>query len=334
MSVEAAVQILSVEGGRTELVVVVNPHARIIRRSDDEVVFIHGTRSLFSEVLADRRQGHLLGRLIDRLRRPASVRQLIEEGLLQPSELGSVIEAIDYMIERKLLIAAPVDLRRSYLSTFVGDPKRLAGHQVRVAGQGALAERIASRLREICGVQVGDGEAPDIQAIDFTDPATILDVFESASFVVVAQDSVTSHLLHSANEAAIKTRTPWMSVYMDGSEAVIGPAYVPGHTSCFLEFELQTEASLANVDRALTLKEQRAVDAPAQGYVLPCYVDIVCGYAVTACMHFLLTETTFTVNRAVHLDLETLELDYQSVMRIPRCPACGPFRAPYRNPFL
>ncbi len=172
------------------------------------------------------------------------------------------------------------------------------------------------------------------------DDAGLTSVFEQCGFVLVALERFSPSVLHAANRAALAAGRPWMSVYFDGSEAVIGPLYVPGDTACYNEFEVQNEACIARQDDYHVYKDSLASPSAAPGDrrapdpVLPPFLAIAGGWAATAAIPFLAGRGSFLLERAVHVDFERAEIDYQNVLKLPRCPACSPARHPYRHPFL
>jgi bacteriocin biosynthesis cyclodehydratase domain-containing protein len=245
---------------------VVNPHLRVIRCSDDEALVVHGSRSLFNEILADSERAHLIGPMLDRLRRPASLDDLVDEGVVD------------------------------------------------------------DRLRTAAGGEPAARAAPD------ADEASLTETLKAATVAVVVADTFAPTLLHAANAAAIETRIPWISAYVDGSEAVVGPTYVPGETCCYYEFEMQTEASTTMIHEVLLLKEA-AGGAPQPVPMMSTHLDVAGGLAVDSTLRFLITGTAPTVGRAIRFHFERATVDHQDVLRLPRCPACGPTRAPYRHLF-
>jgi bacteriocin biosynthesis cyclodehydratase domain-containing protein len=211
-------------------------------------------------------------------------------------------------------------------------------------GNGAPPVPVERSLDAALGTRLGRGglerlEVEVVAADDIADDDAIGRVFESADFVVVAYETFSPTLLHAANEQAILHRTPWMSAYFDGSEAVVGPTCVPGETCCYHEFEIQSEATLTFRGEHLLFKEslvghpgEERLDSAA--LVLPPYAMVAAGLTVTSVLQFLLGGKTFTIGRAIRLNFETLSIDFQDVFKLPRCPACSSERPSYRQLFL
>jgi bacteriocin biosynthesis cyclodehydratase domain-containing protein len=167
------------------------------------------------------------------------------------------------------------------------------------------------------------------------DKKALTRLFESSDFVVAALEFFSPAAFHEANEVALTVGKPWISVYVDGSEALIGPIYVPGETLCYNEFEIQNEASSRLQADYLIYKETLAsarLDAPH--LVLPPFLSVVSGWATTAALSFLTSGQSFVVGRCVRVDFERFAVDYQDVLRLPRCPACAAQRPAYRHTLL
>jgi len=159
--------------------------------------------------------------------------------------------------------------------------------------------------------------------------------FGAHDLVVVVWECLSSKFFHTVNKVSIDTNKPWLLVHTDGSEAYVGTFFIPGESACYSEYEVQCEASALGVkDEYLTYKESLdQIKLDSAPLVLPCYMDMAAATAATAVMHFMCNDESFLVGRCVRHDFERLTVDYEEVLRLPRCPACAPYR-PYRHSFL
>lgn len=319
-----------------------NPYVRVIRCSDDEIVVRHGTRSQYSEVISDSARNHLLGRLLTRLREPASLADLTAESFVAEEDAETLVDAVAYLRERRVLVPAAQDWRQSYFDTFFGDAGGLSSRTIGVIGGGAVARRVCASLAPLGAEAIialdddsaGYPETVELQGDPWTDQATLLRLFSDCDLVIVSLDGYSPRLLHLSNEAALTSVTPWVCAFFDGHEAVIGPTFVPGQTGCYAEFDIQAEASLTQINEGLLIKESLSVERPSPGTLLPPYVDIASGFVVDAAIRFLLAGSSYTVGRAMRIDFERAAIDYQDVLTMPRCPACQATRGAYRHVFL
>ncbi|MDY7094226.1 MAG: TOMM precursor leader peptide-binding protein [Acidobacteriota bacterium] len=201
---------------------------------------------------------------------------------------------------------------------------------------GALEEGTA--YTEVLGQHLdalGFGTYEGLDA-DFTDEKALDDLLRRCDFVVVCLEVFSPSTLHRVNSVAIEAEKPWASVYIDGSEAMVGPIYVPGESCCYNEFEIQQEATLGSMkDDYLVFKESlNGHEVNSSQFVLPPYLSTASGIAAMGILRFLLSGRSFLVGRTNRVDFERLSIDFEEVLRLPRCPACGPNRPGYRNLFM
>ncbi len=191
-------------------------------------------------------------------------------------------------------------------------------------------ETLAGRLAE--GLRRSGHPDVSVLADDRIDVSECEEIFSVCDFVVAAFDEYRLRILHTMNQAALDADKPWISLYIDGSEAVIGPLFVPGETCCFNEF-FQQGLAAAGLLKKEVMAHLDALDSQGTrslGIVLPFFADIAAGYLVSGVADYLMTERSFLVGRAIRQDFERLAIDYEEILRLPRCPACRPFR-PFRH---
>jgi bacteriocin biosynthesis cyclodehydratase domain-containing protein len=353
----------------------VSPYVRIIHCSDSEVLVKHGGRSRLSQIIEDEGRTRLLGKLLRNLRAPASLEELTARGALEPHEREDAAALLQYLLDEKVVVPEDAYLPHVYLDMQLGGrAARLEHKRVGLAGAGPLGTRIARDLGRLRAkglsllddrrvshfdppffdlaprlVEPGATFAEAAQRgleEDGVKDALIMDgglgdepslraLFAGADFVIVALETFTPSILHAANAIALELRKPWMSVYADGSEAFVGPIYVPGETPCYNEREIQHEATIGLRDDYQLYKEHSTpAELAARHFIIPPYLGIMGGFTTTALLGFLLNEGSFAVAQCVRVDFERLSIDYENVLKLPRCPACRDPRPAYRNTYL
>lgn len=366
---------------RGAVVLVVNPHLRIVQCSKDELLIKHGFRSRRSTLLRDDNRTGLLAVVLRAFRAPTSLADLESAGVVSSRDLKDASALVDQLTSQQVLIEPHSHLPHVYLAMHYGvaGVEALKPVRVGVVGSGYLGCRIARELARIrverltllddrtarqedavyfeCAdhlVQAGTAfvriATGALEEVGYTnvepiegpmhEEGILTRVFEQCNFVILALERFSPSVLHAANRVAVATERQWMSVYFDGSEAVIGPIYVPGDTPCYSEFEVQNEACVSNQDDyhvykdALTsaVGEKNGSDEPDP--VLPPYLAIASGWAVTGTIPFLSTGKSFLIEHSVRVDFERATVDYQNVLKLPRCPACASLRPSYRHTFL
>lgn len=353
----------------------INPHVHVTFCSNSEVLIKHGSRSRFSQVLRDEGRTHLLGKVLRNLRAPTSLAELQERQIVRDHELEDALKLIEHLRAEKILISPEDYLPHVYLSMQFGAAAAgLRACRLGLIGSGFLGSRLARDLarlqvRELVllddrRVQPRDRSYFDVspalvepgasfasiteRALNdegFTSVRTIeaalddqralTDLFDQVDVAVAALEWFSPQTLHGANAVSQALGKPWMSVYVDGSEALIGPIYVPGETPCYNELEIQHEAAISLKDDYLLYKESLIDDqVEPHHFVLPPYLNLLSGWTMTALLPFMISGRSFAVGRAVRIDFERVFVDYEDVLKLPRCPGCSAQRPAYRHTFL
>jgi len=347
-----------------ERTLVVNPHTVVIACGADEVVVRHGARSRFSRIISDSGRTGLLGKVLAWFTTPNSIAKLIETGAVHEPDEPAVSELIAYLLGEGVLVDPRATVQAIYLSRILGLPGDLKSRSSAVIGAGRVGDAIVQELTDLGVGRIvlldegrvetnghargsrkrgadgtagaKPGETPLVVMPGSRDDVDSLRaVFESVDLVVAAIDGFSSRFLHVANQAALDSGRPWLAVCVDGSEACIGPVFVPGETACYNEFEIQQEASLSVTrDDYFLYKESTNGAAAAGRVVLPTFARIAAGFAGIAVAHYLASGRSALVGRCHRIDFERMTVDYEDVLRMPRCPACSPGRAAYRHLFM
>ena len=316
----------------------------------------------------------MLGRVVEALSQPTSLAALVNDGGIQADDEAAATELLEHLLDEHIVVGADETPTGAYLAALHGAGSPLATTTVGMIGTGFLGARVAEELAR-SGVgrllllddrQVAEGDAEarllpvdadagddyvralerhlgglgfsDAEVVggDLHDGDAIASVFESSDFVVVAADTFTSRLFHQADLASIEFDTPWVSAYLDGSEACIGPFYVPGETACYNEFEIQNEASLSikPADYYMYKEALNKGGLRRAQFVLPSHLSATAGLLASAIVPFLAYGRTYLVNRCLRLNFERPYVDYEEVLKLPRSPVSAPTRHGYRHVFM
>lgn len=354
---------------------IVNPYLSIVQCSSNEILVKHGGRSRFSHVIRDEGRTRLIGKVLRHLRSPASLADLQQQGMLADTEIDDAAALIEYLAGERILVTPDDYLPYVYLSMQHGrSVDHLKTRTIGLMGSGHLGSRIARQLSllQVRGIVLLDDRCagpsdriffnlgpesvePGMTYVEitqralendgyartqciegsFNDQRALGELFERSDVVIAALEWFSPQALHAANQAALAIRKPWMSLYIDGSEAILGPIYVPGETLCYNEFEIQHEASMSMRDDYLLYKEGLIESAYATDrIVLPPYLSMAEGWAMSALLPFLISGRSFAIGRCMRIDFERISVDYEDVLKLPRCPACKPQQPGYIHTFL
>ena len=161
-------------------------------------------------------------------------------------------------------------------------------------------------------------------------------LLDASDFVIVTSEVFSSHLFHTVDLAALAVEKPWMSAFMDGSEACIGPIYVPGETCCYNEFEIQSEATLSTQpSEYYAYKEEMSKNGLySHQFAFPPYASIAAGFVASSAASFLLSGKSSLVGRCFRINFEKPYVDYEEILKLPRSPVSADMRNGYRHMFL
>ena len=228
------------------------------------------------------------------------------------------------LADRGLLLDEPIDDRDEvsrYLAHWTERPRQAASElrnrTVLVLGHDTLVELFNGCLHEhgIGRSVIGPEALEDGRVI--TPPDTVVCLWEQPDLAMVLK----------INDAVCHLRWPCLFADLShGGHATIGPFFLPGDGSCYRCFRSRLHENtaaheeLAAADRAM---EQSGRALPPYG-TLPAHryqvAGLACGeVAAMLCRHRPLR----TLNRAITVDLEQVEMIAEPVWRVPWCPSCG-----------
>ena len=161
-------------------------------------------------------------------------------------------------------------------------------------------------------------------------------LFDASDFVIATSEVFSSHLFHTVDLVAFSAEKPWMSAFMDGSEACIGPIYVPGETCCYNEFEIQSEATLSvHPSEYYAYKEEMSKNGLySHQFAFPPYASIAAGFIAGTASSFLFSGKSSLIGRCFRINFEKPYVDYEEILKLPRSPVSVDMRNGYRHMFL
>lgn len=341
-----------------------NPYLTVVQCTDDEVLLRHGARSRYSRVLRDDGRHRVLGPLLRAFERPRLSEDVVEplSDRAGKEEIGGLIEQL---AQDGVLVPEGSGTYQMYRSVIGGRPVRaLEQAAVGLIGLGTVGSRLATQLAELGAGQVrglaagtgtggggGDGDGtfaaeaagaghPAVERLDggLEGPEgekALESLLDDSDLVVLALDGFRPSVLHRLNRTAVAAGRPWLPVYADGSELIVGPLVVPGESACYNEHEIQHESSRA-LRREFQIYSEELSDRTVDDLppLLPPYASIAASWAAIGITSFLTDGSSFLVGRAIRVDFERLEITQEHVLRLPRCPVCTEHRPSFRHPFL
>ena len=193
----------------------------------------------------------------------------------------------------------------------------LRGARVAVFGNGQSTSLLTALLAE-------HGLAPATPPSARPDPAT--DLAGSVDLAVCVLEAPDLALSFEVNDAVCRAARPCLFVDLShGRHATVGPFFVPGEGACHRCLRARLHESTAAFEE-LRAAEQHMLETgkplPAFG-CLPAHRHLVCGLAAAEVVAFFTSHRPLrTLNRAITVAFERLEMWSEPVWRVPWCEAC------------
>ena len=333
------------------------PGATIILTEDGGVLRRSSSGTLMLSCTKGDRSSPDLARLLSQLDGTRSVAELSEAvgGSMTPSEVQELLEVLR---QRGLLVSYKDDGdhregtagAESGLAFWgaVGLPiedvsRALGDASVSVVGLGHLgmavvASLLSSGVGRIFGIH-GGASRPAFNALDErfalvgqsgSELTSCHELLES-DFIVVCSDGMAMGSYDVIGKISMARGVPWLSARIDRTLGIIGPLVEPGKTACFTCYELRSRANSTHAkdhDAMFRFWRSSSDERGAGGdVVLPGFAAVVGNIAaMDVVKHLGGYGRTWTLGRVLHIDINTLEANPHSVLKLPRCPTCSTAR--------
>lgn len=295
------------------------PWWRVVR-SGERLLFEHAGRIVELRGRAVQTLLPALLPLLDGTHAPADIVDRLGQSIAP-----SVRKALSLLDERGLLIEGP-DVKEDAVSRYVAAVcpgtavsaahERLTRSRVEVWGTSACAAELARLLASAGAVAMrSDAPAPAAAGVDL---------------IVAAPAPEEVDALPVVNARRLEDGIPWLSVLPhDGRVTLVGPLFVPGQTACHACF-LVRRAATSGYEEDFSAVHSRPVAAP-----MPDAIGVVAaGLAVLVSLRWLAARDPTLPGVAFAFEANgDPTLTRHRVLRVPRCPDCGPAAAP-ANPWF
>jgi bacteriocin biosynthesis cyclodehydratase domain-containing protein len=181
------------------------------------------------------------------------------------------------------------------------------GHpKVQCAAEALRAHDSGLRVESICG--------------RVTSSADLAGLLDRADLLIVTADWPPYELARWVNSACFETDVPYISAGQHLPLIRIGPMVVPGKSSCLECLERAARRDFALYDEIAVHRASH----PATAATMGASSGMVGALLAMEAIHWLTGAITpATMDRAVILDLRTLRMREEAVIRDPECPGCG-----------
>jgi bacteriocin biosynthesis cyclodehydratase domain-containing protein len=236
--------------------------------------------------------------------------------------------------------------------------RRLKGARVAVVGGGSLGSAVLCSLASM-GVghlalidtpggaaqmiprppMTGDGSATAVSWLANINPHVHVETLSAASFwnedavrgfhvIAVTTDRPEFSVYEEMNRASLRHGIPWITCSpLNSVEGAVGPFFVPFETCCYRCYDLRVKSNIAGYSEYIAFEAyalKRNGRVPEYGY-LPAFPNVLGNLAALELVKHL---TGFippeTYGRVLSINFITLHTQIHEVLKLPRCPDCGP----------
>jgi bacteriocin biosynthesis cyclodehydratase domain-containing protein len=267
-------------------------------------------------------EGHaahtLLPRLLPLLDGTRTIDELASE--LGPAIVPAIDQALTLLDSNRLLTEGTT----SGLPDDVTAAARFAAAVTRRASEESAARAVVSARVAVLGSGVAAVEAErqlsllglgcvDVGAID-GEPA-------SGAFVLAAPAPDELSELTAVNDRALARGFPWLQLLpFDGRVLIVGPLFLPGSSACHRCFRLRRGACSGYEDD-FDLVERTPLRISSPGPL----TAIGVGLASLVALRWVTTSDPTLPGSLCAVELHSVvRLTHSRLLRVPRCPACGP----------
>jgi bacteriocin biosynthesis cyclodehydratase domain-containing protein len=160
-------------------------------------------------------------------------------------------------------------------------------------------------------------------------PNDLLRLIAGSATVIVCGEAPSTPLWRLVNEACLSAEIPWIRAYVHNTKGFVGPCVIPFQSPCYTCFELRMKSNVTSLDEYMAFEAYRehGEHAGAEVGLLNATVHLISGYACVEAVK-LITRFAYppTCGQLHAIDFLTFEVSRHEILKLPRCPACGPLR--------
>ncbi|WP_049928868.1 TOMM precursor leader peptide-binding protein [Halopiger goleimassiliensis] len=310
----------------------INPIFVPLKISDNEIEFRVGPFAGAKHTIKDSDEEGTIAELLEYIDGRSTVSEILDQ--FDEEHREEIRSVVATLLEKKALIDVsdrdPNSLwSYSTLADRVSDEEldRLRTATVGVVTRGRIGAMVAADLAEtgvdrVQLLDVDDDRRGIVESIDgvVTHTDTVDSLVSNVEYVVYADNTPGMDFAKRVNERAVETDTPLTVGHVLGIEAIVGPTIVPGQTpclSCLLERWRMNQTASENYQAFIeSVPDQQRVH-------LPSHSRIVGGLVAKEATTQLLTGHGYVVGRTLDIDLVSMNMETNEIMKMPRCDVCG-----------
>jgi bacteriocin biosynthesis cyclodehydratase domain-containing protein len=156
-------------------------------------------------------------------------------------------------------------------------------------------------------------------------------VFEGSSLVVVCADSPREAAMNQVNRLSFRAGVPWLPATAGINHGTIGPLVIPHQTACYECFRLRLISNRSFLNDALgspVSVDSTGGEFATEVVAAPAFFLSLIGQIAAAEVIRFLTGMARPTTAGAFLSLSPFDagITRHEVLKLPRCPVCGPVR--------
>jgi bacteriocin biosynthesis cyclodehydratase domain-containing protein len=312
----------------------------LVAHSPDDIELRYGVWNPTSFTLTDESKSGRLFRLMARLDGSVSPVQLAKEEDVPLEEVEALVDhlstlgvvestagsSLDYYLDNILPWQADSNARPDRPIVLLGDLDLAA--EIKRYLSPSLPKNLATIVDQCdpAWIALSDGDASWLSdGLRFQEKLLTFEKWRD-SFIVFATKIINPVQLRMLNRICLDYRIQWIHAVLDGPFLFVGPIFVPHRSPCYeclemrIMMNLRESASYQRYKHALVQRQVKNGQFPIE----PVIGGMLASHTAMETLNFLLTGSSFTVNKLLAIYLPTMEFTYNEVLRAPSCTACSP----------
>jgi bacteriocin biosynthesis cyclodehydratase domain-containing protein len=174
---------------------------------------------------------------------------------------------------------------------------------------------------------INPGGNHTLTALSNAGPAGLENFIDDLSIAIVLANEWPTTFLEHLNRVCLQRGAPWMLCLLEGLGASVGPLFYPGETACFTCYSRRRRGAEEFVGAYDAVRGAAGRSFYARIGTMPGMAQFAAGLAVMETVKFITSfEVPASLGTELRFDLFSSRMEPHRVLKLPRCPDCGPAR--------
>lgn len=311
----------------------VNPMFVPLKISENKIEFRVGPFAGSKHSIKDNEEENVIGSLIEYLDGTYTVQEIITE--FGEEYKQPLMEVLENLIEEKIIVDV-TNTHPDHLWSYCSIDDRVSEEQidrlekssVGIITRGQIGKMVATDLaktgvKEIHIIELSDkSEFDESQSdqIKRVSKDNLESLVSTVDYAIYADESPSMDVAKNINQTAVESNTTLLIGQLLGVEGIIGPTIIPGQSPCLQCLLDRWRSFQSTIDSYHAYIETQDTKTDVH---LPAHSRLVAGFLSKEATTHLLTGHGYLVSRTVDINLLTMSLEANELLKMPRCNICG-----------